>query len=112
VEEATVFDPQEHHDGTPTPAGGGCATRTKPTTRHASSDGSEDVEGAVRWLHAEFPGWEVSLDRTSGWQGSYRALWIARRAGHHPQAELSPAKLHSRLTDYLARESRRGAYRN
>jgi hypothetical protein len=112
VEEATVFDPQEHRDGTPTPAGGGCATKAAPAPEVAASGGTEDIEGAVRWLHAEFPGWKVSLDRTAGWEGSYRALWIARREGHHPQAELSAAKLHSRLTDYLAREARRGASRN
>jgi hypothetical protein len=67
---------------------------------------------AAEWLVAEFPGWTVDIDATATWEGELRPLWIARRAGHHPQAELSPAKLHTRLTDYLAREARRSALAN
>lgn len=58
------------------------------------------------WLETEFPGWTISVDRTGSWEGGLRPLWIARRDGHHPQAELSAAKLHTRLTDYLERTTR------
>jgi hypothetical protein len=97
-----VFDLNDQHD-----AVGGCATVTEPAHR------DEDREAAaMRWLRGEFPGWDVTLDSTAGWEGDHRPLWIAQRDGHHPQAELSAAKLHSRLTDYLQRESRRGSYKN
>ncbi|MEX1179116.1 MAG: hypothetical protein WEB09_11710 [Nitriliruptor sp.] len=63
---------------------------------------------SVAWLEHEFPGWTISIGASSGWdRDEPRALWIARRRGHHPQAELSAAKLHTRLTDYLDREARR-----
>jgi len=70
------------------------------------------TERAVAWLEDEFPGWTVDLDDTATCAGELRSLWIARRPGHHPQAELSAAKLHSRLSDYLQREQRRRAYSN
>ena len=70
------------------------------------------TERAVAWLQAEFPGWTVDVDETATWEGDLRSLWIARRDGHHPQAELSAAKLHSRLSDYLQREERRRAFSN
>ena len=66
----------------------------------------------VAWLEGEFPGWTVAIDETAGWQGELRPLWIARREGHHPQAELTAAKLHTRLTEYLDRENRRRALTN
>ena len=77
------------------------ATSTPPTT-----------EAAVAWLEDEFPGWTVHIDSTSSWDGSLRALWVARRDGHHPQAVLSPAQLHSRLSDYHLREARKEALAN
>lgn len=66
----------------------------------------------IAWLEDEFPGWRVSVDETAGWQGELRPLWIARRDGHHPQAELTAAKLHTRLSEYLGREGRRRALMN
>jgi hypothetical protein len=66
------------------------------------------LETTVAWLTQEFPGWDFEVDAASGWQGSMRPLWIARSEGHHPQAELTAAKLHTRLTEYLERQSRRG----
>lgn len=69
-------------------------------------------QATISWLEAEFPGWEVSLDTTAGWGGELRPLWIARQPGRHPQAELSAAKLHTRLTEYHDREARRQALAN
>lgn len=70
------------------------------------------TDAAVSWLESEFPEWTVTIDRTATWQGEFRPLWIAKSEGHHPQAELTAAKLHTRLSDYLAREQRRDALRN
>lgn len=70
------------------------------------------TDRAVAWLEDEFPGWTIDVDETATWEGDLRSLWIARREGHHPQAELSAAKLHSRLSDYLQREERRRAFSN
>jgi hypothetical protein len=64
------------------------------------------------WLRDEFPDWDVRIERTAALDGSHRALWIAAREGHHPQSALSAAKLHTRMADYLDRESRRMAARN
>lgn len=72
----------------------------------------EHAETTVRWLEAEFPDWNVDIEPTATWEGDFQPLWIARRDGHHPQSELSPAKLHTRLTEYLERESRRRALMN
>ncbi len=69
-------------------------------------------QAAVAWLEDEFPGWRVSVGDTASWQGALRPLWIARQDGHHAQAELTAAKLHSRLADYLHRETRRQALNN
>lgn len=69
-------------------------------------------EAVVAWLEDEFPGWTVTVDETATWEGGLKALWIARREGHHPQAELTAAKLHTRLTEYLDRTSRRQAMSN
>ena len=81
------------------------------TRDHARIDRTDHP--SVAWLEDEFPGWQVSIDATSSWgRGELRPLWIARRDGHHPQAELSAAKLHTRLSDYLDREARRQALAN
>jgi hypothetical protein len=91
---------------TPTP-------RQTATGTTAHDDTAEATTSQARmWLEAEFPGWTVSIDETATWEGDLRPLWIARREGHHPQAELSAAKLHTRLTDYLDREERRQALAN
>jgi hypothetical protein len=82
------------------------------TTSTSTDDLAGTAEAAVAWLEDEFPGWTVSVDRTASWQGEFRPLWIARSEGHHPQAELTAAKLHTRLMEYLAREGRRHAMRN
>jgi hypothetical protein len=85
-------------------------SRSAATTTERTSTTESDA--VVAWLEDEFPGWSVDVDETATWEGDLRSLWIARREGHHPQAELSPAKLHSRLSDYLAREERRRALSN
>lgn len=72
----------------------------------------DDTAAAVAWLEDEFPGWSVTIDQTASWEGELRPLWIARRDGHHPQSELSAAKLHSRLADYHHREERKRALAN
>lgn len=77
-----------------------CETHTRPQHEDAA------VSGAIEWLESEFPGWQIEVDETATWTG-HRPLWIARRDDHHPQAELSPAKLHTRLSEYLERETRR-----
>ncbi len=71
-----------------------------------------DAATTITWLEAEFPGWTVSVDATATWEGDLKSLWIARREGHHPQAELTAAKLHTRLSEYLDREARRTALSN
>lgn len=71
-----------------------------------------DDDPVLSWLRAEFPEWEVSVARTTTTDGTDRPLWTAAREGHHPQSALSAAKLHTRLADYLDRESRRHASRN
>lgn len=70
------------------------------------------VEATRRWLELEFPEWEVSVDETATFGGDLKPLWIARRDGHHPQSELSAAKLHTRLSTYLERQARRQAVSN
>lgn len=87
-------------------------TTGQTTTTVGAPNAPESADAAIAWLQEEFPGWTVSVDRTASWQGEFRPLWIARSPGHHPQAELTPAKLHSRLSDYLEREARRQALRN
>jgi hypothetical protein len=86
----------------------------RSTAEHGrrARDESEDARATLAWLEEEFPGWGFDLDETASWEGDLRALWIARREGHHPQAELTPAKLHTRLAEYLAREERRQALSN
>jgi hypothetical protein len=86
---------------------------TAPTSHYAPAPAEDEgVAAAVDWLQSEFPGWSIEIDSTSSWEGDLRPLWIARNAGHHPQAELTAAKLHTRLSDYLDREARRQALRN
>ncbi|MCC5950220.1 MAG: hypothetical protein JJT89_17350 [Nitriliruptoraceae bacterium] len=72
----------------------------------------EQAQRTIDWLEVEFPGWSVELDDTATWDGNLRPLWIARRDGHHPQAELTAAKLHTRLTEYHEREDKRRALAN
>lgn len=86
------------------------ATRSRPM-----SDAVADADrhrATVSWLEDEFPGWEVTVDATATWEGDLKALWIARREGHHPQAEMTASKLHTRLTEYLEREEQRRAFSN
>jgi hypothetical protein len=66
----------------------------------------------LEWLRTEFPDWDVRVERTTSTDGAERPLWVALRDGHHPQSELTAAKLHSRLADYLDREVRRNPSRN
>lgn len=61
----------------------------------------------VTFLRAEFPEWDFEIGETDTWSGESRELWIARQDGHHPQSELTAAKLHTRLSNYLEREGRR-----
>lgn len=82
------------------------------STATAVATRDETHQATITWLEDEFPGWEVSLDVTAGWGGEPRTLWIARQAGRHPQAELSAAKLHTRLAEYHDREARRQALAN
>lgn len=85
---------------------------SETTQRTPTSTTSTTLSSTIAWLEAEFPGWSVDVDETSTWEGDLRSLWIARRPGHHPQSELSAAKLHSRLSDYHNREERRRALSN
>jgi hypothetical protein len=92
--------------------------RTQLEDRDTRTDGPDtrtdgpDTRATIAWLEEEFPGWGVDVDETATWEGDLRVLWIARREGHHPQAELTPAKLHTRLAEYLEREERRRALSN
>jgi hypothetical protein len=94
----------EHHDGTTT------LERLNPAGDAAADQGG--TPPVLGWLRDEFPDWDVRIDTTADVTGATRPLWVALREGHHPQAELSAAKLHSRLSDYLDREGRRSASRN
>ena len=87
-------------------------SETATDTSRQQTTPQPTTTAAIAWLEDEFPGWSVSIDSTSSWDGELRALWTARRDGHHPQAELSPAKLHSRLSDYHLREARKQALAN
>lgn len=89
------------------------ATQTTATTNAPGATLTADRSATMlEWLETEFPGWQISVDETATWEGDLRPLWIARRGGHHPQSELSAAKLHTRLTEYLEREDRRSALAN
>ena len=90
-------------------------TSLAPSTR-PDTDGDagldERARATIAWLESEFPDWRIDIDESASWQGELRPLWIARRDGHHPQAELSPAKLHTRLDDYHKRNAQRQALSN
>ncbi|MBW3658060.1 MAG: hypothetical protein KY457_05440 [Actinobacteria bacterium] len=81
-------------------------------TQAAAGTAARESAPVIAWLEDEFPGWTVTVDETATWEGSLRALWIARQEGHHPQAELTAAKLHTRLTEYIERQARRTAFSN
>lgn len=83
-------------------------------TAHGESTSTlvHDDDPVLNWLRTEFPEWEVFVARTTTTDGTDRPLWTAAREGHHPQSALSAAKLHTRIADYLDRESRRHASRN
>jgi hypothetical protein len=68
---------------------------------------AQDLQESIAWIEHQFPGWSVSVATTRTGRGDYKPIWIARAEGHHPQAALSAAKLHTRLSDYQAREDRR-----
>lgn len=87
-------------------------TPEAPATPRAPQSDLDRHEPTVGWLEEEFPGWTITVDETATWEGDLKALWIARREGHHPQAEMTASKLHTRLTEYLDREERRQAYSN
>lgn len=85
------------------------ATRPDATTTAAQPDAPTSH---VEFLRSEFPDWDFEVGTTESWNGATRELWIARRDGDHPQAELTAAKLHSRLSGYLDREAAKQALRN
>jgi hypothetical protein len=82
------------------------------TLERGTPQPTSDGHPVLAWLRSEFPDWEVRIERTTTTDGRERPLWIAVREGHHPQSELTAAKLHSRLADYLDRELRRNPSRN
>lgn len=71
----------------------------------------QELQESIIWIEDEFPGWAVSVATTRTGRGDTKPIWIARAEGHHPQAALTAAKLHSRLSDYQARERRRERFR-
>lgn len=73
---------------------------------------TDTANGALQWLQKQFPDWEFRLAPAAGWHNHDRQVWIASRQGHHDQSELSAAKLHTRLSDYLHREDLRQAFMN
>jgi hypothetical protein len=70
----------------------------------------DEQDAAIAWLRSEFPEWEFEVGATRTTSRTDVPRWVARREGHHPQAELSPGKLYSRLSDYLDRERSRRAH--
>ena len=84
----------------------------QPQSATGTTHAHDDLASIVSWLEDEFPGWEITIDQTATWEGELKPIWIARQEGHHPQAELTAAKLHTRLTEYLAREDARQAMMN
>lgn len=93
-------------------------TYDEPDRSSAGSDeAQEGVEpehrATLRWLEDEFPGWEIDIADSESWMNEeLRPIWIARKDGHHPQGELSAAKLHTRLSEYIERRERREALEN
>lgn len=60
----------------------------------------------VEWLESEFPEWEFEVDSSSTGEGEV-TRWVARKDGHHQQAELSAGKLQRRLSEYMDRQGTR-----
>lgn len=60
----------------------------------------------IEWLESEFPEWEFEVDTSSTGEGEV-TRWVARKEGHHQQAELSPGKLQRRLSEYIDRHRAR-----
>lgn len=89
-------------------------TAQAPSTPSVTDGSALDPQAraTIAWLESEFPDWRIDIDESASWRGELRPLWIARRDGHHPQAELSPAKLHTRLDDYHKRTEARRALSN
>lgn len=83
-----------------------CTAPAKPTESE-TQDTLSSRDEAVQWLAQEFPAWDISIDITSGWNGTVRELWQAEQLGHHPQRELTPGKLYRRLDEYEDRERQR-----
>lgn len=98
------------------------STSTSAPTTTTNDDGvqmhrvdaptSPHHEAAITWLTDEFPDWEIAVSDSRSGHGEIRPIFVASQDGHHPQSELTPAKLHSRLSDYLGRESRRVSLTN
>lgn len=87
-------------------------TEMTQLTDRATATRPAATQTTINWLEAEFSGWTIDLDESSTWGGDLRPLWIARKEGHHPQAELTAAKLHTRLSEYLNRADARRAMGN
>ncbi len=85
------------------------ATVTRPETDTAQLAQDANTT-AIAWLATEFPTWDITVDMTSGWNGVRREHWVAAQDGHHPQAALTAAKLHTRLDEYEDRARRRNAF--
>lgn len=64
-------------------------------------------DSTMAYLRTEFPEWTFTVDVSTGWNGTPKPLWVATRDGHHPQAERSPGRLHTRLEEYLQRVAHR-----
>lgn len=60
----------------------------------------------IEWLESEFPEWEFEVDTSSTGEGEV-TRWVARKEGHHQQAELSAGKLQRRLSEYMDRQDAR-----
>lgn len=87
-------------------------TESTTSTRMLRQTDADYDDAALDWLQSEFPEWTIEVDQTQTWDKTLHPLWIARREGDHPQAALTPAKLHTRVTEYLDREARRAAMAN
>lgn len=87
-------------------------TDASTRSRTAGNAAAAQVETTLGWLESQFPGWAFDVDQTATYLGELRPLWIATRGGHHAQAELTAAKLHTRLSEYLDRQERREALMN
>lgn len=104
---ATRPETTTHETTTPETLASETAARGSDATEHSGA-----AAAYVAFLREEFPDWDFQVGETEGWGGESRELWVARRDGHHPQSELTAAKLHTRLSAYLERESRRHAHAN